>query len=93
MATKLKTNKPKLILVTNLKQLKALSANGREFFITLNNGLRSSKHIKWNAKRSIFEVENYIDSSFQRLSAKDIMDKSLTNIGKAMAKNALFKLE
>ena len=93
MATKLKTNKPKPIPVTNLKQLKTISANGGEFFIALKHGLRSSKHIKWNAKRSIFEVENYIDSSFQRLSAKDIMDKSLTNIGKAMAKNALFKLE
>lgn len=82
---------PKPTPITSLEQLKALSASGGEFFLTLKYKARSSKHIKWNETKSIFEVENYIDGSHQKLSPEELMNENLTNIGKAMLKNALFK--
>ena len=77
--------------ITSMKQLKAESEQGAEFFILLNHGLRSSKDIVWDAEAKKFHVFNHIDQTEQHLTERQLMDKSLTNIGFAMKRRALFK--
>jgi len=77
--------------ITSMEQLKAEAEQGAEFFILLNHGLRSSKDIVWDAQSNKFHVFNHIDQTEQHLTERQLMDKSRTNIGFAMAKGALFK--
>jgi hypothetical protein len=77
--------------ITSMKQLKAESEEGAEFFILLNHGLRSSKDIVWDAEAKEFHIFNHIDQTEQHLTERQVMDKNCTNIGYAMAKGALFK--
>jgi len=77
--------------ITSLEQLKAESEQGAEFFILLNYNLRSSKDIVWDARSKNFHVFNDIDQTVQHLTERQLMDESLTNIGYAMKKGALFK--
>jgi hypothetical protein len=77
--------------ITSMKQLKAEAEQGAEFFILLNHGLRSSKDIVWDAEAKRFRVFNHIDQTEQHLTERQLMDESVTNIGYAMAKGALFK--
>ena len=77
--------------ITSMKQLKAESEQGAEFFILLNHGLRSSKDIVWDAKAKKFHVFNHIDQTEQHLTERQLMDERLTNIGLGMKRGALFK--
>jgi len=74
-----------------MEQLKAESEERAEFFIQLNHFLRSSKDIVWDARSKKFHVFNDIDQTVQHLTERQLMDESLTNIGYAMKKGALFK--
>ena len=81
--------------ITSLAQLKkeAQDEQDAEFFILLNNCLRSSKRIVWEEDEKRFFVINYIDDFEQELTEKQLMDTSYTNIGFAMEKGALFKYD
>jgi len=74
-----------------MEQLKSESKDGLECFIFLNDGLRSSKHIRYFADENQFEIINYIDGSEQYLTPEEMMNNDLTNIGIAMEKGALIK--
>jgi len=77
--------------MTSMEQLKAESEQGAEFFILLNHNLRSSKDIVWDAQAKKFHIFNHIDQTVQHLTERQLMDESITNIGYAMKKGALFK--
>lgn len=59
-------------------------------FIQLNFGGRSVKRIRYDRRRRLFNVLNQIDGSRQMLSADQIMDTGLTNIGEAMRLGAFY---
>jgi hypothetical protein len=77
--------------ITCMKQLKTESEQGAEFFILLNHGLRSSKDIVWDTEAKKFHIFNHIDQTEQHLTEQQLMGKSVTNIGYALTKGALFK--
>jgi hypothetical protein len=77
--------------ITSMEQLKTESEQGAEFFILLNHNLRSSKDIVWDAEARKFHIFNHIDQTLKHLTERQLMDHSLTNIGYAMTKGALFK--
>jgi hypothetical protein len=74
-------------IVKSVYELKLLAADGANFFLTLNGGLRSSKYIQWETATEKFYVMNEIDGSEQNLSEKELFTES--NIGEAINKNAL----
>lgn len=83
-------NKQSLRIVKNLKDFKKLLKQGYfEFRITLNGGVYSKKEIFLNSKTKKFEIYNSIDDTYQKLTEKQLMDQSYTNIGKALEKKAL----
>ena len=88
---KLKKQKtPKYAIVKNLKNLKALIANGYfEFLITLNGGIFSRKNIDYIKSTRKFESLNWIDDTEQTLTEKQLMNPNWTNIGLAIKKKAL----
>ena len=63
--------------ITSLAQLKkeAQDEQDAEFFILLNNCLRSSKRIVWEEDEKRFFVINYIDDFEQELTEKQLMEK------------------
>ena len=87
------------ILIMSIQHLKELIFDNDESpiecYIMLNDGLRSSKTIGFadevdeNGEYK-FEVRNEIDDSVQILSAKDLFDGELTNIGYAIENGSLF---
>lgn len=77
--------------ITSMKQLKTESEQGAEFFILVNHGLRSSKDIAWDTEARTFHIFNHIDQTNQHLTERRLMDESLTHIGYAMRRGALFK--
>jgi len=80
----------KPVRVQTMDQLKEhLSKGEAEFFIALQGGFRSSKHIE-PTSRGRFWVLNYIDSSTQTLSVKQLFDRAFTNIGRAMTGGAFY---
>lgn len=77
--------------IKSAKQLiQAIEAGHYYFAIGLNHNLISVKHITYNPRTKRFAVENRIDDSKQRLTEKQLFDEGLTNIGKAMKKNAFY---
>ena len=82
------TTKPKR--VTTIEELKRSARGGTDYFIALNFGLRSSKHIIWDEDAQRFYVFNCIDDTEQELTAEQLMDDGYTNIGKAMKLGALY---
>jgi hypothetical protein len=78
--------------IEELKKLAIITADkdGADFFILLNGGLRSSKHISYNARAGRFWIANWIDGSTQWLTENQLKDKGLTLIGEAIEKGALF---
>jgi len=76
-------------IVKSVAELKLLAGGdyGADCFITLNGGLRSSKHIEWLPKKQKFYVLNEIDGSEQSLTEAELFTES--NIGEAIKKNAL----
>lgn len=83
-----KTMATKVTSIEHLKQLLAES-DGRDFFILLNGGLRSSKHISYDGT-STFWVLNLIDDTEQELSDAQLMDRDYTNIGYAIERGAFY---
>ncbi len=80
----------KPIRVQTVNQLREHLSKGEvEFFIALQGGFRSSKHIE-PTPRGRFWVVNYIDSSTQTLSMKQLFDRTFTNIGRAMTGGAFY---
>ena len=75
--------------IKSVEELKKESAEGADFFILLNDGLRSSKHICYEDDEKKFYVLNEIDGSEQRLTERGLFTKS--NIGEAIGKGALYK--
>ncbi len=81
-----------------MKQIKSVnqlievcSTQGQEFFILLDGGLRSSKSISYNQRSKKFLVHNYIDSTTQRLTSRQLHTQS--NIGRAILKGRFFQEE
>ena len=58
----------------------------------LNGGVFSRKTIKYNTKTKKYAVINHIDDSKQFLTEKEIMNKKITLIGKAMFLRSLIAL-
>ena len=84
------TNATKPAKVETVDQLKRqLSKKQTEFFILLNGGFHSSKHIELS-RQGRFSIMNYIDSSSQTLSEKQLFDRTITNIGRAMTFGAFY---
>lgn len=83
------------IPVTNIEQLKkdANKDGGQGFYIALKGGIRSSKHISWDEYEKTFWVLNEVDDSEQELAETELMDESITNIGKAIKQSAFFRYE
>lgn len=79
--------------ITSLEQLKAESKGGAEFFILLNWNLMSSKRIEWDEEDKRFFIFNLIDDTEQELTEGQLMDMEYTNIGYAMEKGALYKID
>ena len=77
--------------IKSLVELKKESVNGADFFILLNHGLISRKHIWYDEDVKQFEVINMIDGTEQVLSEEEIMDEMLTNIGKAILRGVFYK--
>jgi len=72
----------KTIKVESIEYLRELlSIDVHDYFIRLNGGLRSSKHI-WDEEDGEIMTENFIDGSVCKLSE--------TNVPKAIAKGAFF---
>jgi hypothetical protein len=65
-----------------------------EYAIALQHGLYSRKwiHLRQSRKGVVFDIENCIDGSRQRLVEKQLFDEEYTNIGKAIQKGAFFAL-
>lgn len=79
-----------LIKIRSIFQLMELTENeGKECFIS-NGIIRSSKHIRYIFGENKFMIENYIDSSSQKLKPMELYNKS--NIGEAII-NGGFYLE
>lgn len=77
------------ITVSDLPHLKKLIAEGnKEFFITLSGGLISRKTINLTKDR-LFKIKNRIDNTTITLTEEGVMDQNLTNVGRAIALNAL----
>ena len=62
----------------------------RPFVLYLNGGLVSRKLISFNPKSRRFRVHNAIDGSVQRLSARQLNDPTLSNIGAAIERGAFY---
>lgn len=77
--------------VKSVNQLKTILADGetQDFFILLNGGLRSSKSMSFDGDDT-FYVENNIDGTEQELTAGELMDSDLTNIGKAISNGSFY---
>lgn len=76
--------------VRNLEELKKLSAvdGGADFYILLNFGLRSSKHIQYDHDEATFFVDNLIDGTEEELTEAQLRKK--TNIVKAIEMGSFF---
>jgi len=79
------------VRIASIEQLKKEAAEGAEFFILLNHGLKSSKNIVWDEDEKLFHIFNLIDETEQCLTEAQLMDRSYSNIGYAIQKGALFK--
>lgn len=81
------------IKVENIGHLRKLAESTEpDFYIVLNGGLISRKRIAIikDAKKPTYDVYNFIDDSEQEIAEKDLFDNSITNIGEALSKGALF---
>lgn len=77
--------------VTSIEQLREMVENDFfDYFIALNGGFRSSKTICMNDDGESFDVVNEIDGSEQTLSAEELKDRELTNIGYAIEGGAFY---
>jgi hypothetical protein len=86
--------KPEYKKIRTIEELKEASKveGGAEFFILLNYGLRSSKHICYFDDTKKFWILNCIDDSEGELTPEQILDRSITNIGLAMEREAFYQV-
>lgn len=61
-----------------------------DFFIQLNGGARSTKRIRYDHWRETFHITNEIDDSKQVLTADQLIDPQITNIGTAIRAGAFY---
>ncbi|MBI5327006.1 MAG: hypothetical protein HZB80_01760 [Deltaproteobacteria bacterium] len=84
----------KAIKVNDVNHLRELSkSEDPDFFIVLlSGGLISRKRIAIikDEKEPTYDVYNFIDDSEQTITEKELFDSSVTNIGEALNKGALF---
>ena len=64
--------------------LAAIELKPVRFFIALNYGGTSAKHIRYDHRRRLFKVRNLIDGSRQELTCAQLMNPRNSNIGPAM---------
>lgn len=91
----MKKQKTKNQFVKNIDQLIELTEKGHhDYAIVLAGGLGlySRKTIKYNKKTKKFSIYNHIDDSKMSLTHKELMDETITNIGKAMPLNSLIAI-
>lgn len=82
------TNYEKVKDLDRLNEL--IEAENNNFFIILNFGARSSKHITFGEEDDTYCVYNEIDGTYQTLTKDELFDESLTLIGKAIKCGAFF---
>jgi len=63
-----------------------------DFVMHLNGGVFSRKTIRKNNKEDKYSVLNHIDNCKQILTSKELMDESITNIGKAIKQGSFSTL-
>lgn len=61
-----------------------------DFFIQLEGGARSTRHICYDHWRETFHVTDGIDGSRQVFTADELMDPKSTNIGQAIRAGAFY---
>lgn len=66
-----------------------VAKKNHDFFIQLGYA-KSSKKIYLGKDKSSFRIHNLIDGTKQILSAEQIMDRNMTNIGYAIANGAFW---
>lgn len=76
-------------IIKSIDELKKYAKTNCEAAVLLNGGLKSVKIIEWNENKKMFFIINCIDDTKQKLTEKDIFNKSKTLIGKAIKKGAL----
>ena len=81
--------------ITSLSKLAHLADitkndNGVEVKMLLNGGIYSHKQIWYDPDQEIFEIYNSIDDSEIEVSFSEIMDTSITLVGEAIKKGALY---
>lgn len=77
--------------ITNIEELnQALDEKRHDFTLLIAGGLlHSRKRIKYNGKgKNEYHVTNHIDGTKQVLTAEQIFDDKLTNIGIGMQRGA-----
>ena len=75
-------------IIKSIEELKELASQGIEVSIMLAGGfLSSTKYIEYSDKSKKFYITNYIDSSEQCLTEKNL--ERCTNIVEAINKNCL----
>ena len=80
------------IPVRSVSQLMDLSKRKQvRCFIQLYYGARSTKRIRYNPDKGLFRIINEIDGSRQELTATELMNNRLTNIGQAIIAGALYQ--
>ncbi len=80
-----------MILVRTPEELlDAIKLKPACFFIALNYGARSTKHITYKPRRKLFAVLNEIDGTRQTLTCTQLMDPAHSNIGPAMRAGAFY---
>jgi hypothetical protein len=63
----------------------------RDFYVVFNHNAMSWKSIMYDADSKLFLITNEIDESEQNLTAEELMDESITFIGKAMETGAFYR--
>jgi hypothetical protein len=92
-----RTDKPKSKKIKSVDELRDILMDNEDegyldFAISLNGGAFSRKEIMYNAISGKFLINNCIDDTEQDLSAKQLMNPKLTNIGEAITKGAFYQL-
>ena len=77
--------------INSIDELKEeVSNENNEYFIALNFGGKSSKHIANSQNVGKFWILNYIDGTEQNLTPDELNDRGITNIGYAIENGAFY---
>jgi hypothetical protein len=75
---------------TPAELLAAIAKKPMRFFILLNYGAWSVKHIRYRPRRRTFSIHNEIDGTRQELTTSQLMSPKHSNIGPAMRAGAFY---